>query len=91
MALSDETITSRVLEIVDRESYKKVGIDHISLAREINVSLAVAKEQLQLAEDRGFLVRDDFIGGVYFFRNRFEEFLSGCTSGASQERLSSRV
>ena len=77
MTLSDEIITSKVLEIVDRDLYRKVGIDHISLAREINISLTVAKEQLQLAEERGFLVRDDFIGGVYFFRNRFEEFLSG--------------
>ena len=38
-ALGDETITARVLEIIDREPYKSAGIDYLSLASEINLSL----------------------------------------------------
>ena len=36
----------------------------------------MAKEQLQIAETAGILCRDDTLGGVFYFRDRFDEFVS---------------
>lgn len=43
------------------------------VARALGVSVAVAAEQLLLAESRGVLCRDDGPEGLRFFRNFFKE------------------
>ena len=73
--MNDDKICERLLEITRRPQFSDSGINHISLAMELNVSLTIAKEQLQIAEDLGYLCSDIYVAGVYYFSNRFVDFV----------------
>lgn len=50
------------------------GINPTIVSNKLHISLLVAKEQLILAEQNGFLCRDDTINGIFFFENLFPTF-----------------
>jgi ESCRT-II complex subunit VPS36 len=47
------------------------GISPAEVSRALHVSIIVAKEQILLAEQKGFLCRDDTVNGIFFFANKF--------------------
>ena len=50
------------------------GINPTIVSNRLHISLLVAKEQLLLAEQNGFLCRDDTINGIFFYENVFPSF-----------------
>lgn len=75
---SDDAVCSNIIDILDatqsgRHTALGRGIAPTQYALEAAVPLAVAVEQLLLAERKGFLCRDDTACGLFFFRNFFLE------------------
>jgi ESCRT-II complex subunit VPS36 len=67
-AASDPAIVdARLGEILG----EKVHMSAEELARDSGVSLYIAKEQLEGAEDRGVLARDESMQGTRYYVNRF--------------------
>lgn len=75
---SDDAVCSAILDVLNRESEGADpvlgrGLSCTQYALEASVPVAVATEQLLLAERSGFLCRDDGPSGLYFHRNWFLE------------------
>lgn len=76
---SDDAVCSKIVDILNTPHHDVVdaslgrGIAPTQYALEAAMPLAVAMEQLLLAERKGFLCRDDTACGLYFYRNIFPE------------------
>ena len=53
---------------------KVISIQYTDAARELKLSLIVAKEHVLMCEERGLLCRDESHRGVSFYRNLFKQF-----------------
>lgn len=54
-------------------SRPREGISPAEVSRALHMSLIVSKEQILLAEQNGFLCRDDTVNGIFFFVNKFND------------------
>jgi ESCRT-II complex subunit VPS36 len=75
---SDDAVCSTILDVLNRSPGGDAhvlgrGISCMQYAVEASVPIAVATEQLLLAERNGILCRDDSPSGLYFHRNWFME------------------
>lgn len=76
---SDDEVCSAILDVINKEYASNVdphlgrALSCTQYAMEASVPVAVATEQLLLAERKGFLCRDDGAAGLYFYRNWFVE------------------
>ena len=76
---SDDAVCSAILEALSKHDSSTAdsnlgrGLSCTQYAMEACVPVAVATEQLLLAERAGFLCRDDGPSGLYFYRNWFIE------------------
>lgn len=76
---SDDAVCSAILDVLSKgdssvaDSHLGRGLSCTQYAMEASVPVAVATEQLLLAERSGFLCRDDGPSGLYFYRNWFLE------------------
>ncbi len=81
-AYSEEEFCKRIVGIFTTEAtrsgsnrdYGKQGLLASDVARELNVSIQVAQEQLLIAEANKYLCRDESGYGVYFFPETFSEY-----------------
>eukprot|EP00892_Ulva_mutabilis_P009863 jgi/Ulvmu1/7249/UM035_0036.1 len=76
---SDDAVCSTIVDILNMPHPDVTcmslgrGLAPTQYALEATVPVAVAMEQLLLAERKGFLCRDDTACGLYFYRNVFPE------------------
>jgi ESCRT-II complex subunit VPS36 len=76
---SDDAVCSQIMEVISKpdaticQSELGRGLGAAQYAVEVNVPVAVATEQLLLAERAGVLCRDDGAKGLFFYRNFFPE------------------
>lgn len=76
---SDDAVCSKIVDILNAPNPDVMdaslgrGLAPTQYALEATVPMAVAMEQLLLAERKGFLCRDDTACGLYFYRNVFAE------------------
>lgn len=76
---SDDAVCSAILDVLSKPDALTEdlslgrGLSCTQYAMEAAVPVAVATEQLLLAERNGFLCRDDGPSGLYFYRNWFVE------------------
>ena len=78
---SDDAVCSAILDVLGNAATDAAtadaslgrGLSCTQYAVEASVPVAVATEQLLLAERTGFLCRDDGPTGLYFYRNWFME------------------
>lgn len=79
LSCSDDAVCSKIVDILDTtepdilDSSLSRGLAPTQYAVEAAVPMAVAMEQLLLAERKGFLCRDDTACGLFFYRNFFLE------------------
>jgi hypothetical protein len=69
----DRSMFAHLVDLAQQEPIE--GISPSAVSHRLNVSLLVAKEQLLLAEQNEYLCRDDSIRGVYYYVNRFPQFM----------------
>jgi ESCRT-II complex subunit VPS36 len=76
---SDDAVCMAIVDVLSKDDGSVVdsnlgrGLSCTQYAVEASVPVAVATEQLLLAERKGFVCRDDGPSGLYFFRNWFAE------------------
>ncbi len=58
-----------------QNDFNVLGLSATDLSKVFNISLIVAKEQLNLAEKKEFICRDESVQGVFYFPNLFKEFV----------------
>lgn len=74
-SMNDDTVCEQLLSFTVEPELALAGLDVSTVASRLHMSLVVAKEQLLLAEKAGFLCRDETINGLFFFPNKFDEFV----------------
>jgi ESCRT-II complex subunit VPS36 len=70
LALSDEKVTSLLLELADQSTD---GICAAEVAQHLGLTPAITKEYLLATESRAVLCRDDAPDGLRFYRNPWRE------------------
>lgn len=68
-SLNDDIMCNRLLDLASKNP--ELGISPSMVSSTFHLSLLVAKEQLQLAEEKEVLCRDETMNGVFFFHNTF--------------------
>ena len=71
-SLSDETMCNKLLEFAVQNP--DTGISPSMVSSKFHLSILVSKEQLQFAETKEILCRDDTINGIFFYHNAFNVF-----------------
>ena len=70
---NDEALAQRVLKVLGGQESGSVTTE--ILAKELQLSLILAKQHLLNCEEQGLLCRDQTIEGVRFYNNRFAEWV----------------
>lgn len=76
---SDDAVCSNIVDVLQvnhpdlEDPALGRSLTPTDFALEASVPMAVAMEQLLLAERKGFLCRDDTACGLFFYRNFFPE------------------
>ena len=75
-SLNEEALCQSIVALAQSQDMdiEEEGIQASLVAQHFNLSIVIAKEILLLAESRGLLCRDDSIGGLAFFPNKFADF-----------------
>jgi len=79
-SLNDDMVAKRIISLFEAQiengsSRMDANLSAVELAAQSSVTLQLAFEQLQMAEERLLLCRDESVRGVFFFLNLFDEFL----------------
>ena len=71
--MNEDSLCKSLVELSLSDSFEisSDGINAFLVAQRFNLSIVLAKEILQNAENRGLLCRDDSISGLAFFHNEF--------------------
>ena len=72
-SLNEDALCQNILQL-SKSNYLDIdqnGIYATLVAQHLNLSIVLSKEVLLIAENRGLLCRDDSIGGLAFFPNKF--------------------
>jgi ESCRT-II complex subunit VPS36 len=69
--ISDSSALIQFNRLFQDPEFEKQGLNATIVAKKLNVSLIVAKEQLLTCELSGSLCRDESLQGIYFFPNLF--------------------
>lgn len=74
-SLNEESLCKSLVELLkaDEKEIQEDGIQASLVAQRFNLSIVLAKEILLIAENQELLSRDDSIGGLSFFINKFSE------------------
>lgn len=70
----DEMMFKKLVQLAQEEETNN-GINPNYVSNKLHISFLVAKEQLLLAENNGYLCRDDTLNGIFFYENRFPQFM----------------
>lgn len=67
---SEERSTKALVTLVEHADANK-GIDAVGIADRLGIAVSLALEELLVAEDGGFICRDESLQGLFFFPNRW--------------------
>lgn len=71
-SFNDKEWDDRLIQVLNSsEEFRQVGCTASSLSRTFNISIAVCKERLVEAENKGYICRDESVEGIAYFPNRF--------------------
>ena len=65
---NEETYYKKIAETLRSESQ---GLTAVKLAEKMRVNVVLMKEHIEVAEERGFVCRDESYEGVLWFDNKF--------------------
>jgi ESCRT-II complex subunit VPS36 len=75
-SLDDQEFQSNVLIYLESdEEYLNQGASPTMIAKHLNISLLLVREQLLEAERKGILCRDESLEGLMYFPNRFRQLV----------------
>lgn len=73
-----QNIFNRIVDLAKESPVDGISVSEVAAV--FQISIIVAKEQVNLAESEGLLVRDDSFSGLQYFENRFDSFLLSAAS-----------
>lgn len=76
-SLNEESLCKSLVELFNSDEIEilEEGIQASLVAQRFNLSIVLAKEILLIAENRELLSRDDSLGGLSFFLNKFKDIV----------------
>ena len=76
-SIDDRETCSNIASLCTKtdNSSSNSGLDYLTVARALNISIDIAKVQLRMAIDLGYICEDSDIYGTYYFPNLFDSFL----------------
>jgi len=72
--LDEKHICSEIISVL-KNMDDQSGLDSLSIAKALNISVDIAKAQLRTALDLGFICEDSYPYGTCYFQNLFDQFL----------------
>ena len=70
-SLGGEEVEKRILALLEETDQQPGCVTAQGLAEEWGVAISLALLQLKEAEQRGSIVRDDSVEGLFFYKNSF--------------------
>lgn len=67
---SEERSTKALVTLVEHADPTR-GLDAVAIADRLGIAVSLALEELLVAEDQGFICRDESLHGLFFFPNRW--------------------
>ena len=65
---NEDTYYKKISDILSGEQN---GLSVLKLAHKMHINIVLMKEHIEVAEERGFVCRDESYEGVLWFNNRF--------------------
>ncbi len=76
-SLDEKQISSEIISIFTKMGdSSSSGLDCLSCAKALNVSVDIAEALLRIAVDSGFICEDSYAYGMYYFQNLFDSFIA---------------
>lgn len=68
-----EVVIRNLLELVNKSDFQTTGVSAIDVSAKFKWSVMIATEELEMAEQRGVLCRDEQLSGTTFYANKIPE------------------